>query len=417
MEGIYFRLDWFSGIFQGYSLRQIAHLFRLDDAMPAFVENGFPTSIGCFQYFAYTWNNCKWFIQASDLAVVGQDVIKSDGIFDVIFPKIKFDISGTGLDWLREHYFEGAEGSDGVMLDDYLRTHFDRFDPTRVDFTFDFVDYRPSLFSEMIEWIKYQEALGVYRLTCKGLCGGVSYTYKLGSESTLYLGSPTCEKLLRVYDKKRQYYDPMLKIWKKAEKDLPYGHPDSWIRFEYQCRRKAAAQILYQPYDDCKHMSKSVLMLIFDRYAFRDPSVNRWQKKAGVLKFWLDLVPDWAHFDDIIQIKHFVQLDGYLERSKKYIKEVAFKSIAVNIAHDGIISFLKFLADRLAALQRGTRDEDEGIAFVSQCSMASFLSTLSSTGINDLSDAVGLVECEDGLHFDFELSDWYKSLFPLEEVS
>lgn len=416
MEKINFQLDWFSGVFQGYSLRQIAHLFRMDEAFPAFLEAGFQTSIGCFSYFAYCFNGAKFFIQASDLAVVKQEILRSDSIFDVIFPKIKFDLSGSALDWLRKNRFEYVDPAGG-LLDDYLRTHFERFDPTRVDFTFDFINYKPNLFSEMVEWIKYQESLGVYRLTCKGLPSGLTYSYRLGDQSTLYLGSPTCSKLLRVYDKKRQFYDPMKAVWKKPEKDLPFGHPDSWIRFEYQCRREAASQILYQQYDDMLHMSKSVLMLIFDRYAFRDPSVNRWQKKAGVLQFWLDLQPDWVKYDSIIQISHFVQLEDYLTRSKRYIKEVAFKPIAINIAKDGILLFLSFLAQRLHDLQYGCDDEDESISFVNQCSLNGFLASLTSVGISDITQAAGLVQIDGIYHFDFEFADWYKSAFPYEEVS
>lgn len=203
----------------------------------------------------------------------------------------------------------------------------------------------------------------------------------------------------------------------EAGKGSSFGHPDSWIRFEYQCRREAASQILYQQYDDMLHMSKSVLMLIFDRYAFRDPSVNRWQKKAGVLQFWLDLQPDWVKYDSIIQISHFVQLEDYLTRSKRYIKEVAFKPIAINIAKDGTLLFLSFLAQRLHDLQYGAEDEDESIAFVNQCSLNGFLASLTSVGISDISQAAGLVQIDGIYHFDFEFADWYKSAFPYEEVS
>lgn len=416
MEKINFQIDWFSGVFQGYSLRQIAALFRIDEAFPAFLEAGFPTSIGCFSYFAYCFNGAKFFIQQSDLAVVQQDILRSDSIFDVIFPKIKFDLSGSALDWLRKNRFEHVN-PEGGLLDDYLRKHFDRFDPTRVDFAYDFIDYKPTLFSEMIEWIKYQESLGVYRLTCKGLPSGLTYSYRLGDQSTLYLGSPACTKLLRVYDKKRQFYDPMKRIWKKPSSDLPFGQPDSWIRFEYQCRREAARQLLYQQYDDVLHMSKSVLMMIFDRYAFRDPAVNRWQKNAGVLSFWLSLQPEWAKYDSIVQISHFVQLEDYLTRSKRYIREVAFKPIAANIAHDGIITFLFLLAKQLADMQSGTLSDDESTSYISQCSLAGFLSTLTSIGISDISEAQGLVEVDGVYHFDYEFADWYQSIYKLQEVS
>lgn len=419
MEGIHFKIDWYSAVFKGYSLRQVAKLFRMDDAFPAFLESGFPTSIGAFSYFAYCYNQAKFFVQASDLACVSEDIKRSDSIFDVIFPKIKFDLSGQALDWLRQTYFEGAEGSDGKLLDDFLRTHFERSDPTRVDFTYDFIDYRPSLFSEMIEFVKFQESMGVYRLNCKGLPSGLTYSYRLGDQSTLYLGSTNCTKLLRVYDKKRQFSDPVTHGWKVPENQLPFGYCNSWIRFEYQCRREAAGQLLFQPYDDVLHMSKSILMLIFDRYAFRDACTSRFTKKGGVLKFWLDLVPDWATYDSIIQIPHFVQLEDYKTRSRRYLKEQAFKPIACNIATEGTINFLHFLAETLRSIQLGCDDQDESVSFLSHSRLSGFLSTLTSMGIHsdDLSDAPGIVVKNDRYYFDFEFAYWYQSIFPFEEIS
>lgn len=418
MEGIHFKIDWYSGVFTGYSLRQVAALFRMTDAFPAFLDSGFPTSIGTYSYFAYCWNNVKFFIRQSDLACVQREIMQSDSIFDVVFPKIKFDLSGSALQWLRQERFEGSDQSDGKLLDDYLRTHFERFDPTRVDFAYDFVDYKPSLFQEMVEWVKYQESLGVYRLTCKGLPSGLTYSYRLGDQSTLYLGGTNCEKLLRVYDKKRQFFDPQAGVWKVPEKQLEYGYCSSWIRFEYQCRRKAASQILYQDYDDLRHMSKSVLMIIFERYAFRDPSVNRWQKKAGVLQFWLDLTPDWVKYDSIIQIPHFVELESYLTRSRRFVKEAAFKPISMQVACNGIISFLHDLASTLHSMQRGCDSEDPDVSFVSTQRFSSWCATLASCGIVDpAKDAPGLVVYNNEYFFDFEFAAWYQSIFPFEEVS
>lgn len=389
--GIYFKIDWLSMMFEGWSIRKIAQYYNINQAFPDYLENGFDINIGGINHFAYDWNGIKWFVKSADLQSVPDDVKHSESIFDVIFPKIKFDLSGQALDFLRENYFEGS-GENRPILDDFLRIQPFGADCTRVDFAFDYVEYKPELFSQMIRFVMDQAQAGRSLLLCKGLNGGISYSYRLGDQSTLYLGSTGCEKILRIYDKRRQFFDPNKQCWKVSEDKLLYGKVDSWNRIEYQVRRRAANQILYQPFDNNIDFSQMVLRLIYDRYAFRDPEVDRHSSKCDVLPFWQELAPDWDHYESIVQNSHFVQSEEYIKRCKKYIQNIAFRPLFAYIARYGLCSFVGFLQGILRSIQQNVDSPDQSVSFEAQLRRAGLYTALSNQSgeCPDICDFKGL---------------------------
>lgn len=391
-SGIVPKIDWFSAVYKDYTIQEIASLYRIDVALPAYMEHSFSTSIGGTEFIAYDWMGCKWFISNVDLSAIDPAILSTEGIFHVRFPKIKFDLSGLALEYLRHHFFEGVNSSD--TLDSWLRVPQKDVVATRLDVAFDFVNYKPELFHDMAEWVKYQESQGNYRLLCAGLPSGLTYSLRMGDQSTLYLGSTGCDKLLRVYDKKRQFYDPVKNIWTVPESSLSYGFVESWNRIEFQLRRQPANDVLYNEYLNDADFYKCVLQLVFKRYAFRDPSVSIDHKAPVIMPFWLSLTPEWDRWMDLIPIKNFVESEPYIKKATSYIENTAFRAIFTYIAIYGVDGFLLLLQNVFDRIQKGV--DVDGEFLNNKLRWLALQSALVNSGCSSLSDCKGLIQNSDG---------------------
>ena len=266
---IYTKIDWLTVMFTDCSMIDVLSWLKLQDSVSDFCTGFYERCRGYDQRFIFSFNGVT--LDTSDFYFYGQDI--NVGLFDVVVPKIRLDISGTGLDFLR---------STGLDIDHYVKVppvlpdgaayHF-----TRIDYAFDFINYCPRFVDQLIDHI-HQHMLPSGRVTVVGLSSGIKARVVTGGQKTVYLGSPTADRMLRVYDKRMQFVDLNTGIYKKPN---PYGDPESWIRIELQCRNVYANSLIFS---DLEH--KHVLKEIFSRYAFSE-GTNSHNRKP--VEFWLKL--------------------------------------------------------------------------------------------------------------------------------
>ncbi len=254
-------------------------------------------------------------------------------IFNTRFNKIKLDISGTGLDYLRENGFD----PETVFF-----RHLDGFDSkeyhyTRIDVAYDLIDYMPDFVTECKK--SARESMDPDTLRCPVKSGNaVKWSSRGGSENTIYFGSTKSERLLRIYDKKLQFTQSNMYASKCPYK---WGDtlPRSWIRIELQCRNpQACGEILY----DCGTF-KDVFRYIYDKYAQREvekryDSNVKWR---GIYSHWDNLF-DWNKIPLLLQKSNFVQLgESTYVRIYAYIMNNCLRGIQCLRAIHGNEGFLQ----------------------------------------------------------------------------
>lgn len=297
---VYCKIDWLTVMFFDCSMNHVLKWLHMDNCITDFCSSAYQQSRGYDEVFKFMYNNIM--LETSSFNFYGQDVDVS--IFDVIVPKIRLELSGSALDYLR---------STGIDMNEYRLVkpilpdggtyHF-----TRCDFAYDFINYKPEFVDRMIEHINIHK-LPSERIPLASTKGAISCKVVTGGQKTIYLGSPQSDRMLRVYDKKMQYVDLGTGVYKK---DNPYGNPDSWFRIEWQTRNKFANNLVHGVDDNGVPADfKSILKDIFDRYAFADGTVKR---DRNCVEFWLDLF-NWEDLERrIVQNAKYVEFSTPEER-------------------------------------------------------------------------------------------------------
>lgn len=274
-------------------------------------------------------------------------------VFKTRFDRLRLDISGSGLDFLRQ---------SGVDIDSILPVPFElpsdvdgtpaQYHVTRCDAAFDLVDYGQDFLKQ-----------------CKAACyqlsdprtgrvavakGGVKWSTRDGDQDTLYLGSTGSDRLLRIYDKKLQYVQR-----NKYHSDCPYRNgdqvPDSWLRIELQCRRNDSGVILY----DC-HNFEQIFRYIFDRFAMRSIKYQySYERRMGdILPFWRELF-NFEKIAKIVPLLHFVQSQTLLERGVSFVFGTAFSNLMLVLSHFGKDELLKTIDSEFKRLQMSELPSDQ----------------------------------------------------------
>lgn len=269
-------------------MNDVLSWLNLDDAVTDFCLGFYERCRGFDNRFNFTYNGIT--LETADFSFYGKEINVS--LFDVTVPKIRLELSGSGLDFLR---------SRGFDVDMYVKYPIDlpeggAYHFTRVDYAFDFINYCPEFVDCMIDHI-YHHKLPSERVPVLNLPGGIKVKLVTGGQKTIYLGSPQSDRMLRVYDKRMQYVDLGTGAYKK---DNPYGNPDSWFRIEWQCRNQFANSLIRS---DLEH--KHILKDIFERYAFSDSNSDKRSRRP--VDFWLKLF-DWSDVE-----KRIVQNAKYVE--------------------------------------------------------------------------------------------------------
>lgn len=311
-----FKFDYYTAIYENCSLGNLFDLFDIVDLFQDFYlvhtiqqRQTLPTHV-------WTVNNIDFSIKDIDYvdfnnylvsnyldgSLLEEDFIQELKRFS--FRKIRVNISGQGLDFLR---------SRGLPIDNIIRTKpsdspFD-FHVTRADIAIDLVNYMGDFYYLCMDHLLQVQGdrVRIFRLR-----GGMVFSIKYGSSRTIYLGSPTSDQLLRIYDKKYQLFDERIQSWKES---CPYSeyvdNVDSWIRIELQLRTKKIPDVLYCDAEDMNDFYMLCFKYIYDNFTFTDLSTT--SMNCAPAKFWSDLWK-WEEIGSIIQNANTLQLISEADR-------------------------------------------------------------------------------------------------------
>lgn len=338
---IFAKFDWFTCIFNNTCILDILNCIGLGDLatedLNTFFRSFFILSTGASTPdLAFSFNgvllqiNTYNVYKELDIDDVNELTLAEPlWVFKTRFDRIRLDISGSGLDYLRKA---------GIDVDNILFTPFElpcdvdgepaQYHVTRCDAAFDLIDYAPDFLNNCKTSCFQLSDPRTGRISVSK--GAVKWSTRDGDQNTLYLGSTGSDRLLRIYDKKLQFTQK-----NKYVSDCPYRNgeqlPDSWIRIELQCRRNDAGVILY----DCHNFSH-ILRYLFDRFAMRSIKYEySYERKPGdILPFWNELF-DFEKIPAIVRNLHFVQSQSILETAVDFIFGPACSNELVVIGNFG----------------------------------------------------------------------------------
>lgn len=296
---IYCKIDWLTAIFENCSMNQILEWLKLGDCVSDFCAAAFEQSRGYDQVFKFVYNGIM--LETSTFNFYGQDM--SVMLFDVICPRIRLEISGGALDYLR---------SIGVDMNSYrfVRPNLPEggsYHFTRCDFAYDFINYMPEFVDQLIDHIN-RNRLPSERVPLASTKGAIGCRVVTGGQKTVYLGSPQSDKMLRVYDKRMEQSDLNTRTYKRPN---PYNDPESWFRIEWQTRNRLAHDLTLDQTQDFK----SILKIIFDKYAFAEGNGGKnYCRNRQAVDFWLKLF-NWQEVEKrIIQNAKYVVCESPEEK-------------------------------------------------------------------------------------------------------
>lgn len=332
---IYCKIDWLTVIFENCSMNQILDWLKLGDCVSDFCAAAFEQSRGYDQVFKFVYNGIM--LETSTFNFYGQDM--SVMLFDVICPKIRLEISGGALDYLR---------SIGVDMNSYrfVRPNLPEggsYHFTRCDFAYDFINYMPEFVDQLIDHI-HRNRLPSERVPLASTKGAIGCRVVTGGQKTVYLGSPQSDKMLRVYDKRMEQSDLNTRTYKRPN---PYNDPESWFRIEWQTRNRLAHDLTLDQTQDFK----SILKIIFDKYAFAEGNGGKnYCRHRQAVDFWLKLF-DWHEVEKrIIQNAKYVLCESPEEKLIKSFESVMIRSFILYYTLMGREGLQKAIDRYLASL-------------------------------------------------------------------
>lgn len=300
-KSIFTKIDWLSIIFEDNSFNHILEFLRLDPSLyvSEFLRGQGEMSQGLEQKKFFSFEGVNIQVNAADIIGNG-----TEDTFEQIFSKIRLDISGHGLDFLR---------STGLCVDDYFRNYDaypQPFHLTRCDFAFDLIDYHQTFVDDLIDFCE-NNITPSGRICLLHQKNGVKCSVRKFDQKTVYLGATGSNQLLRVYDKRLQFIDRNTGLYKH---DNPYNNPDSWIRIELQTRREVSMKLLFGNVEgnSSKYYWFSLFRYIYETYCFVD-YVGTTKQNRKPADFWLNLY-DWSEVATIIQNENCVSFVPYVYR-------------------------------------------------------------------------------------------------------
>ena len=286
---IFPKVDWITMIFTDCSMNDVLKHIKLKDLVSEFCKNMYELSRGYSDVVKFFYNGIS--LETNKFGFYGDS---PEDVFDVVVPKLRLELTGSGLDYLR---------SLGVDFNTYRFNVPDlpigsTFHFSRIDFAFDFIDYQPGFLDALIDHCNTHQ-LPSGRVPLASTHGAIKCKIVTGDRKVCYLGSEQSDRFLRVYDKRLQMINRSTGSYVKAN---PYCNPNSWIRLEWQLRNLKAHDLAL----DQSHDFLSILKLIFDAYSMADGQRDSHTLKRPVVDFWLKLFP-WREVESrIIQKANFV---------------------------------------------------------------------------------------------------------------
>lgn len=330
---IYTKIDWYSAMFQDMSFMDVLKWLQLDCFVSDFLVGMNERLSGFDEMFVFSYEGIN--LETRQYNFFGED-LEVENCFYKKIPKIRLDISGSGLDFLR------SLGKYDPEI--YLRDESNIPQPfhcTRCDFAYDLIDYKPEFLDQVIDYARNNHT-DADRLCIYKLQTGIKYSIRTGGQKTIYLGASTSDKMLRIYDKRLQYIDQSSGLYKKAN---DYMNPASWIRVELQTRNKTAHGLCYGHGD-----MLSIFRYIYDSYCFSDVE-NTTEHSRKPAEFWLNLF-DWDVIPQIVQNANSVQsITPYKERVVDSFYARNSVSFMLTYTFQGSVEFEKRMNEFLIKIQ------------------------------------------------------------------
>lgn len=344
-SGIFCKIDWFSAVFESCSISDILKWLKIDFEVDDFFSRSFSRALGYDTQVTYAFEGVSIAISYSLInhyAVNNTDL----SVFDFVFDRLRLDISGSGLDNMRDKWL--SLGFPAGAFDDYLRVQpeLDRgsMHVTRCDFAFDLIDWQSDFLDSVLAYCSRLSDSGSSRVpvatsSSSSLRSGFQFSCRTGDQRTVYVGSSRSDKMLRIYDKKMQLTSDD-GVWLKH-----CGHEDcsSWTRIELQTRNGIANGLCYGNGDFL-----SIFRYIYDTYCFRD--LNSPSYKPVPADFW-DKLFCWEQLPPIVQNANSVPFRSVVDKSDCFVFGNAFRSIMVLIAYLGKEEFFDRLSAHLHIVQ------------------------------------------------------------------
>lgn len=305
---VFAKLDWFSVVLYNTCMDDILKkLCIYNEVYEELLGSAYIRSQGFSDVVVFTANGVSIELRHDDYLSTDKE-----SVFAKKFKKIRVDISGSGLDFLRGYFRPDVE----FLRDDFWGVNQEDYNITRCDFAYDFVNYKPEFLDHLLNWIKdFERDLisDIHSGADIRLNAGsrhIQYSYRCGSgQKTLYLGSPRGDKMVRIYDKYLEQTKNGIFIHGRDPRFEGIPQIDSWFRIELQCRRKCATQYLF----GCHGNIDNVLRAIFDDYLIRDKDGNPLPCMVDLYK-WDDLPP-------IEKVEFYTVRETVLERSIRRVKD------------------------------------------------------------------------------------------------
>lgn len=294
-EGIFFCIDNYTMMFYDRSMIDVLAWLHIDYLIDDFMNVVFTQLCEQKEDVVFYFEGIR--IQANKCNFYGY----GDGdrsVFEKVMPRIRLEISGRGLDYLRDLKL--------YCVDEYLRDWDNVPKParmTRCDFAFDFVNTYSDIIDVITEhcWQSHTPTRRLMMYKSQAM----KYDIKKGSEHTIYIGSKGSKKLLRIYDKKLERMDRFGNY-----KENPYSNPDSWIRFELQARDDIAQNLCFNE----KKEPLAVLKTIYESFCFAEKiGIGHDVSCYRPCKWWQEFF-DWQHIASIVQNLYF---DGFYMKDPK----------------------------------------------------------------------------------------------------
>ena len=277
-------------------------------------------------------------------------------IFEVEFAWIRLYLSSTAIDNILA-FSKDVEGFDFFTClcnVEYWYPIATTCRITRCDFAFDYINYEGNEFERLRKLIAnadFDEKLSDKGRLFTGDTSGLSYSYRGGKERTIYLGSTTSDRMLRIYDKKYQLTDVNgIFDTEKIPKEIVENEitVDSWYRIELQTRDNFAERYLYSCGGNFRYIMGEIA-------AFFDVRTREGKLIAPLHKIFL-----WTERTPIIQNANSVQTNTILNQKGKWIGDIAASSAFVVVAGEGINGLIKRFNDHtFNIVTYGTKQQKE----------------------------------------------------------
>lgn len=262
---------------------------------------------------------------------------------------LRLNISGSGLDMIRDADCD----IDSILTKPFELPEGTTHHVTRVDFAYDLIDYMDDFIDVTYDCIKkFEEPYADKPGCCFGCIGnsmkGMTYEAHFGGRNkTLYIGSTSSDKLLRLYDKKLQYSSKG-KLDQIPYRDELTGTPcKSWIRIELQLRKDAAQQYIFE------NDYEQILLLIYNHFVPREGKAKESPRCQDWVALW-----DWGRIKDIIQNRKSVDYSTPAEKATAFVDRSIF-TLATFVACYGFDSLAKCIYDGLLSMQSSSDTSDQ----------------------------------------------------------